>query len=121
LILYVCPFCRAEVQIQSDACECLKCGRSFVVTLGGTQIAPEAGERELIARLTALFPTATVEEMSAARLAIGATNEERRAFYRQYHRTFSERGPAFYRMFQMRARQQGWSATNRCAATDIGC
>ena len=126
MISYACPVCRAEVQMQGEMCECLKCGRSFAVTvgipsLGDAEIAPAGEERELIARLIALYPTATIEEMSAARLAIGATNEERRAFYSQYHRTLRERGPAFYRMFQTRVQQQSWPAADRRAAMDIGC
>jgi SAM-dependent methyltransferase len=109
---------------EPDACPV--CGRAFAVTLGipslgGSEIEPEPQERELIARLVAMYPTATIEEMSAARLAIGATNEDRRTVYNQYHRTLRERGPAFYRMFQERVRQQGWSTAERCVALDIGC
>jgi ubiquinone/menaquinone biosynthesis C-methylase UbiE len=32
-----------------------------------------------------------------------------------------ERGPAFYRMFQKRVRQQGWLEAGRRVALDIGC
>src|SRR5512140_3565081 len=112
VILYACPACWAALPALNGSSTCSACGRAFAVTLGipslgGSEIEPEPQERELIARLVAMYPTATIEEMSAARLAIGATNEDRRAVYNQYHRTLRERGPAFYRMFQERVQQQG--------------
>jgi SAM-dependent methyltransferase len=89
--------------------------------LGDTDIQPNSIEHELIRRLVAMYRTASVEEMSTARLTIGATNEERRQFYAHYHRVLRERGPAFYHMFRQRAQQQTWPAPGRQTAIDIGC
>lgn len=121
-----CPTCQTSLAASADGYMCPQCRRGYgctlgIPSLGGSDIEPDVRERELIERLVAMYPTAAIEEMSAVRLAIGATNEERRAFYGHYHRTLRERGPAFYRMFQQRVQQQGWPEADRRAAMDIGC
>ena len=125
-IVLACPQCKIELQTDAEHWLCPKCGRSYTSTLGipslgGADLEATPTEHRLIDQLVATYPTATIEEMSQARLAAGATSEERRQFYANYHRTLGERGPAFHRMFQQRLQQQGWTDYDRRAALDIGC
>jgi ubiquinone/menaquinone biosynthesis C-methylase UbiE len=105
---------------------CPTCGRTYVSTLGiptlgGSDLALTDAEQALIERLVAMYPTAAIEEMSRARLAIGSTNEELRQYYAQYHRTLRKRGAAFHQMFQLRVQQQQWTPHGKQLALDIGC
>ena len=125
-VVYACPACKLELSENQGGYQCPRCERVYasllgIPCLGDEDIAPDAAERALIERLVAMYRTATIEEMSAARLAIGATNEERRQFYANYHRMLRERGPAFQHMFQQRERQQAWLAHGKQTAIDIGC
>ena len=125
-ISFACPACQVELRVDQDQHRCPQCGCVYTTTLGipslgGDSIRPDPIECELIDRLCALYSTATIEEMSQARVATGATNEERRQFYANYHRTLRERGPAFQRMFQQRLQQNGWNDYGRRLALDIGC
>ena len=125
-IAFACPQCKIELQVVTERWSCPQCGRSYpstlgIPSLGGADLEATSTEHTLIDQLVAAYPTATVAEMSQARLATGATSEERRQFYASYHRTLGERGPAFHRMFQQRLQQRGWTNYGHKAALDIGC
>jgi SAM-dependent methyltransferase len=126
VISFACPTCRVSLQVDQSQYHCSQCGRRYssrldIPSLVTADIQPDPREQDLIERLCLMYPTATVEEMSKARLAIGATNEELRQLYANYHRTLRQRGPAFLRMFQGRAAQVGWNGYDRHIALDIGC
>ena len=126
LIILACPQCQIALQTAAERWRCPQCGRSYpstlgIPSLGGADLEATPTERALIDQLVAAYPTATVGEMSQARLATGVTSEKRRHFYARYHRTLGERGPAFHRMFQQRLQQQGWTDYDRRLALDIGC
>jgi len=121
-----CPICRFVLQIAHDLYRCQQCGRTYASNFGisslGTDDVPlDPAEQGLVDKLSAMYSTATVEEMSQARLAAGEATEELRQMYANYHRALRQRGPAFLRMFQERAAQVGWDGYDRCAALDIGC
>jgi SAM-dependent methyltransferase len=125
-IKFACPTCHCELPSSGSDYHCPNCQRSYrstlgIPTLGGAELVMDDAERALIERLVTMYETATVDEMSRTRLAIGATNEERRQFYAQYHRTLRERGAAFHRMFQLRVQQQHWQPHGTRLALDIGC
>ncbi len=126
LIPFACPICRGEVQPTANDYRCVNCKRTYACTLGiptfgGADLIINDAEPALIERLVAMYDTATVEDMSRARLATGSTNEELRQFYAQYHRTLRERGAMFQQMFQLRVRQQPWTPHGTQLALDIGC
>ena len=126
LIPFACPTCHSELQSTANAYRCPSCNRTYACTLGiptfgGVDLVINDAEPALIERLVVMYDTATVEEMSLARLATGATNEELRQFYAQYHRTLRKRGAAFHQMFQLRVQQQPWTAHGKQLALDIGC
>ena len=125
-ISLACPVCHVVLHIDQTHYHCSQCGHTYTSTLG----IPNLGfddtlfdpiERDLVDQLCAMYSTATIEEMTAAYLATGATNQERRQFYANYHRGLHERGPAFQHMFQQRERQQAWLAHGQQTAIDIGC
>jgi SAM-dependent methyltransferase len=126
LIQLTCPACHRALTPGANNYHCLSCQHTYSCTLGipslgKGDLASSDAEQALIERLLAMYATATVDDMSRARLAIGATNEERRQYYAQYHRTLRERGAAFHRMFQLRVRQQAWPPHGTQLALDIGC
>jgi len=125
-IALACPYCQIALQTAAECWLCLQCGRKYASTLGipslgGADLDAAPTERTLIDQLVAAYPTATVEEMSQARLAVGKANAELCQFYVNYHRTLHQRGPAFLRMFQERVAQAGWDNYDRRVALDIGC
>ena len=77
-IALACPHCKIELQIAAELWLCSQCGRSYagmlgIPSLGGVDLEARPTEQTLIDQLVAAYPAATVEEMSQARLAVGAT------------------------------------------------
>lgn len=125
-VVLACPICIIALNVGDGQFVCPRCQRVYrctmgIPSLGGSDLEPTSIECALIGQLATMYATASIDEMSQARLATGATNEERRQFYANYHRTLRERGPAFQRMFQRRLQQNGWNDYGRRLALDIGC
>ena len=121
-----CPTCLIALQAGDEQYVCPRCRRVYGCTLGIPSLCPPEVmmapiEHELIQRLCAMYPTATVEELTRTRLAALVTSEDRLPHYAHYFGSMVERGHRFYQMFRERLRQQGWTNDRHHLALDVGC